>query len=223
MEISDWLRVGLLVVLVVVLALRARSWLRHYRRGGAGDRELVEKAHATQESVVRLAADRGWTVRRGPAAAGAFPADLRAHAIDVGECDLDVTGEGFRSRSWTAYTSRRGSGMKYAIRVHVTQVEAPGVEADLVVRDLPVVWTPLLFPDRFHGRASDAGPQRVLAAGDVAATRERLAPLMQRIVDSGVWVVVSGGVVTVMAHWEPDADELERWLGLARDVASALS
>lgn len=223
MEISDWLRVGLVAALVVVLGLRARSWLRHYRRGGAGDREVAEKAHAVQEGVVRLAADRGWTVRRGADASDTYPADLRASAIDVGACDLDVAGDGFRARSWTAYTGRRGSRMKYAIRVHVLQVDAPGVDADLVVRDLPVVWTPMLFPDRFHGRAGDAAPQRVLAAGDVAATQERLAPLVQRIVESGVWVVTSAGVVTVMAHWEPDADELERWLALARDVASALS
>lgn len=223
MEISDWLRVGLVAVLVVVLALRGRSWLRHYRRGGAGDRELIAKAQTTQEGVVRLAAERGWGVRRGAAVPVGFPTDLRAGAIDVGACDMEVTGDGFRARSWTAYTSRRGSPLKYAIRVHVLQVEAPGVDADLLLRDVPVVWTPLLFPDRFHGRASDAAPQRMLAAGDVGTHQERLAPLLQRIIDDNTWVVASGGVVTVMAHWEPDADELERWLGLARDVAAALS
>ncbi|WP_107766313.1 hypothetical protein [Nocardioides terrigena] len=224
MSVGDWLGALLAVAAVGVLAVRARLWLRTYRRGGAGDRAVLEEAEARQESVRRLAAEQGWTVRSGAAVGSCtFPSRLRAETVDVGACDFVVEGDGFTATSWTACTGRRQSPMKMAIRQHVLQVDAPGVDAEVLLRDLPVVYTPMLFPRAFKDRSVGDAPGQLVAAGDYHRVRERVAPLVDRIVASRTWVVVMDGTVTVTAHWEPDADELETWLRLARDVAASLT
>ena len=224
MSFSDWLGVLLAVAAVGVLAARSRLWLRTYRRGGAGDRAVLEEAEAKQESVRRLAAERGWTVRSGAEVGSrTFPTRLRAEMVDVGACDFVVEGDGFTATSWTAYTGRLKSPAKMAIRQHVLQVDAPGVDAEVLLRDLPVVYTPMLFPSAFKDRSVGDAPGQLVAAGDYDRVRERVAPLVDRIVASRTWVVVMDGTVTVTAHWEPDADELESWLRLARDVAASLT
>ncbi len=84
MSVGDWLGVLLAVAAMGVLVARSRLWLRTYRRGGAGDRAVLEKAEATQESVRRLAAERGWTVRSGAEVGShTFPSRLRAEMVDV--------------------------------------------------------------------------------------------------------------------------------------------
>jgi hypothetical protein len=224
MSVGDWLGALLAVAAVGVLAFRTRLWLRTYRRGGAGDRAVVEEARGRQESVRRLAADRGWTVRAGDEVASrTFPSRLRAEMVDVGACDLVVEGDGFTATSWTAYTGRLNSPAKMAIRQHVLRVEAPGVDDEVLLRDLPVVYTPMLFPRVFKDRSVADAPGQLVAAGDFDRVRERVEPLVDRIVASRTWVVVGDGAVTVMAHWEPDAAELEAWLALGRDVAAALA
>ena len=224
MSFSDWLGALLAVAAVGVLVARSRLWLRTYRRGGAGDRAVVEEAQAKQESVRRLAAERGWTVRSGAEVGSrTFPSRLRAEMVDVGACDFVVEGDGFTATSWTAYTGRLKSPAKMAIRQHVLQVDAPGVDAEVLLRDLPVVYTPMLFPRAFKDRSVGDAPGQLVAAGDYDRVRERVAPLVDRIVASRTWVVVMDGTVTVTAHWEPDADELESWLRLARDVAASLT
>ena len=224
MSFSDWLGALLAVVAVGVLVARSRLWLRTYRRGGAGDRAVVEEAQAKQESVRRLAAVQRWTVRSGAEVGSrTFPSRLRAEMVDVGACDFVVEGDGFTATSWTAYTGRLKSPAKMAIRQHVLQVDAPGVDAEVLLRDLPVVYTPMLFPRAFKDRSVGDAPGQLVAAGDYDRVRERVAPLVDRIVASRTWVVVMDGTVTVTAHWEPDADELESWLRLARDVAASLT
>lgn len=224
MSVSDWLGVLLAVVAVGVLAARTRFWLRTYRRGGAGDREVLAQARTRQESVRRLAAERGWSVRAGhEATSRAFPARLRAEMVDVGACDLVVEGDGFTATSWTAYTGRLHSPMKLAIRQHVLRVDSPGIEAEVLLRDLPVVYTPMLFPAVFKDRSVADAPGQLVAAGDYDRVAGLVAPLVDRIVASRTWVVAMDDAVTVMAHWEPDADELQSWLQLGRDVAAALS
>lgn len=224
MSFSDWLGALLAVVAVGVLVARSRLWLRTYRRGGAGDRAVVEEAQAKQESVRRLAAVQRWTVRSGAEVGSrTFPSRLRAEMVDVGACDFVVEGDGFTATSWTAYTGRLKSPAKMAIRQHVLQVDAPGVDAEVLLRDLPVVYTPMLFPRAFKDRSVGDAPGQLVAAGDYDGVRERVAPLVDRIVASRTWVVVMDGTVTVTAHWEPDADELESWLRLARDVAASLT
>jgi hypothetical protein len=224
MSVGDWLGVLLAVAAVGVLVARSRLWLRTYRRGGAGDRAVLEEAQATQESVRRLAAEQGWTVRSGAEVGSrTFPSRLRAETVDVGACDFVVEGDGFTATSWTAYTGRLQSPAKMAIRQHVLQVDAPGVDAEVLLRDMPVVYTPMLFPRAFEDRSVGDAPGQLVAAGDYDRVRERVAPLVDRIVASRTWVVVMDGTVTVTAHWEPDADELETWLRLARDVAASLT
>ena len=89
MSFSDWLGALLAVVAVGVLVARSRLWLRTYRRGGAGDRAVVEEAQAKQESVRRLAAVQGWTVRSGAEVGSrTFPSRLRAEMVDVGRLRL---------------------------------------------------------------------------------------------------------------------------------------
>lgn len=224
MSVGDWLGAALAVVAVAVLAARSRHWLRTYRRGGAGDRAVLAEAQGKQESVRRLDAERGWTVRTGAEVGSrTFPPRLRAELVDVGACDLVVEGDGFTATSWTAYTGRLGSSLTMAIRQHVLRVEAPGVDAEVLLRDLPVVYTPMLFPRVFKDRSVSDAPGQLVAAGDYDVVRERVAPLLDRILASRTWVVVMDGAVTVTAHWEPDAAELEEWLRLGRDVAASLA
>ena len=224
MSVGDWLGALLAVAAVGVLGLRSRLWLRTYRRGGAADRAVLDEARGKQESVRRLAAERGWTVRAGDEVASrAFPSRLHSEMVDVGACDFVVEGDGFTATSWTAYSGRLNSPAKMAIRQHVLRVEAPGVDHAVLLRDLPVVYTPMLFPRIFKDRSVADAPGQLVAAGDYDSIRERVAPLVGRIVASRTWVVVAEGGVTVMAHWEPDAAELEAWLALGRELATALS
>ena len=149
---------------------------------------MLEEAGAKQESVRRLAAERGWTVRSGAEVGSrAFPSRLRAEMVDVGACDFVVEGDGFTATSWTAYTGRLQSPMKMAIRQHVLRVDAPGVDAEVLLRDLPVVYTPMLFPRAFKDRSVGDAPGQLVAAGDYDRVRDRVAPWW-----TGSWPVARG-------------------------------
>lgn len=112
--------------------------------------------------------------------------------------------------------------MTSAIRQHLLYVDAGGIDVQVVMRDLPVVFTPQLMPSLFRGRTAADTPGQLVAAGDFEQVRQRIEPLLGRIVQSRTWVVALDQAVTVMAHWEPDAEEFEAWLQLGRDVRAAL-
>lgn len=214
-----WWEWGVLVAALVALGGKLGTLWWRSKRGGVGDRFIARQAHATQESVVALASREGWQVSRGAdAASHPFPTWLASATVDIGECDLVVSGSAgghsFVAGSWMAFAAQRGSALQAGFRQSAVVVAAPEVDAEIAVGGVPLPYAPHLMPQLWHGRAVPDGGAMILA-GDVADTMGQLTPLLREVEAAGVWLATRPGEVAVTGAWEPDARDLQRWLALA--------
>lgn len=217
---------GFTVVLAVVgVALLAYVVYRGLVQGKqlyGVERKREDAWDASHDDVVALAAARGWQVDERPDRD--WPDALSSPRAGSPTCLLAVAGPDFEATSWATRERLPGAMSGVQSRIWLLRLQAPGVQHELFLRRAAGAEEALLLPDRFADRVAVEEPVGGLfAGGDYPDVEHALAPLTDRVVASGSWVLTAPGEVAVMATLEPDASGFEWRLDLARRVAEALS
>lgn len=219
---TGWMLVGLLVA--VTLALAAVVVASNVRPVDAR-----AASEAMLEPQVERARERGWTAHRYPEAT--WPPLLAADRAEPVRCDLEVDAGDAAAQTWTVRAANLLS--PGGVPVHVHLVRVPAALPELLVRRFPTTFEYIpgsqraevsgAIPTAFRGRTVVDAHEGFLVAGDVDdALLERLAPWWTQIDLSGCFVVAGDDHLTLMRHDDPDGDELERRIGLARRLAESL-
>ncbi|MDN5893850.1 MAG: hypothetical protein L0H93_07450 [Nocardioides sp.] len=198
-------------------------------RGHSGlgpGRSRPRRGAEERDSAADLAASRGWWVGRGAEVADrTFDPRLAAARVTPKRCDLFIedAAEGFVAESWSINGRAPGSPLSGAASQHVLRVSSPSTPRFLV-RGVPRKHELRFFPREFRNQSGFVRYHvLMMVAGDFAEVQDRLAPMIEDINRSRLWVVGLDGELVLMSSNEPDGAELERRVALARALVAALA
>lgn len=221
---GDVVRIGAAVLVVGLLALVFLA----ARGAGPLGRITPRGTQERRRRLVDLATSRGWRTVQGEQASGrSADPRLAAARVEPVACDLVIDGgaEEFLAETWRVRVRNLGALLSMASQQHILRVPCRTTSpARFLLRGLPGRHELRFFPQQFQGKAGFVQfHTTMMVAGDIAQVQERIAPLIDAIQQSRLWVVGLGDEIVLMSGSEPDAAELERRLGLARAIADALA
>ncbi|NYG58102.1 hypothetical protein BJ980_001025 [Nocardioides daedukensis] len=180
---------------------------------------------ARRDGLRRLGAEQGWSLAEGEEASGrTYDERLGAERVVAGECELVLQGRAdeFVAESWVTHARTLGSPLTFRTHQQVIRFPCAGTP-EFIVRSLPSRHELRYFPARFKGRSGFVNfHTQMLVGGEFAAVQDRIAPFVEAIHASRLWVIGLEDELVLMSTREVDAVHFQQRLALGRAITEAL-